>query len=94
MIKPSITVKSVAQTIITSANVTSEVIEDAGGVITNVTGGLRGFTGVFKSWGTLAEKKACIDEEFEVKTMLRDYTKKFNEADLTLSEDLTKLLTA
>ena len=91
MIKPSVTIKSLAQTIITTADVTSDIIEDAGGAVTNLTSGLRHFSGVFTSWGRQAEKEQLLKEDFEVKTMLRDYTAKFNDAEFELPPELSAL---
>ena len=42
------TIKAVAKTVITTCDISSEIVEDAGQATLNLTGGLRHLTGAFK----------------------------------------------
>jgi hypothetical protein len=88
MLKPSLTIKSIAKTIITTADTTSELVNTSGKATIKLANGVSGFFGVFESWGTVAEREAIIDGELSIQRKLRDAKAEFEKEEFTLPEGM------
>ena len=69
------TIKAITRTIITSADISAEVIEDAGKGVLNLTGGLRHLTGAFKHLCSGVE----LEQELRTKVRIAEIEEEFSE---------------
>ena len=67
------TMKAVTRTIITSADVSAEIIEDAGKGILNLTSGIRHLTGAFKHLCSGVELEQELRTRVRVKELEREF---------------------
>ena len=67
------TVKAVAKAVITTCDITSEVIEDAGKATLNLTGGVRHLTAAFKHLCSGVE----LEQELRTKVRIRELEVEF-----------------
>ena len=67
------TMKAVTKAVITTCDITSEVIEDAGKATLNLTGGLRHLTGAFKALCSGVE----LEQQLRTKVRVAELEKEF-----------------
>ena len=67
------TLKSVAKAIITTCDITSEVIEDAGKGVLNLTSGLRHLTGAFDSICDGIEQEQRLRTRVKIREIEAEY---------------------
>ena len=67
------TVKAIARTIITTCDISAELVEDAGQATLNLTGGLRHLTGAFKALCSGVE----LEQQLRTKVRVAELEKEF-----------------
>lgn len=67
------TIKSLAKAVITTADISSDIIEDAGQATLNLTGGLRHLTGAFKALCSGVE----MEQQLRTKVRIRELEVEF-----------------
>ena len=67
------TIKAVTKAVITTCDITSEVIEDAGKATLNLTGGLRHLTGAFKHLCSGVELEQELRTRVRIKELEAEY---------------------
>lgn len=67
------TIKALAKAVITTADITSELVEDAGQATLNLTGGLRHLTGAFKALCSGVELEQQLRTKVRVAELEREF---------------------
>ena len=67
------TVKAIARTIITTCDISAELVEDAGQATLNLTGGLRHLTGAFKHLCSGVELEQELRTRVRIKELEQEY---------------------
>ena len=67
------TIKAIARTIITTADITAELVDDAGKATLNLTSGLRHLTGAFKHLCSGVELEQQLRTKVRIKELEVEY---------------------